>query len=112
MTTDLLAGKRLLITGVVNNDSIAYATAIAAIEAGAHITLSSLGRDLEHALLAASTMPADVDVLEADLTVQADLDKLRFELRERWGNLDGALHAVAFAPREALSRSPDGDGLD
>lgn len=103
MTSDLLAGKRLLITGVVNTDSIAYATAVAAIEGGAHIVLSSLGRDLELARLAASTLPADVDVLEADLTVQADLDQLTFELRERWGNLDGALHAVAFAPREALS---------
>ena len=103
MTTDLLAGKRLLITGVVNTDSIAYATAVAAIEAGAHVMLSSLGRDLEHTNGAASTLPAEVDVLEADLTVPSQLDKLTLALRERWGNLDGALHAVAFAPREALS---------
>jgi len=108
MTTGLLAGKRLLLTGVVNTDSIAYATAVATIEAGAEIVLSSLGRDLEHTMSAAAGLSADVDVLEADLTVQADLERLTIELRERWGTIDGALHAVAFAPREALS----GDFLD
>ncbi len=101
----LLTGKKLLITGVVNTDSIAYATAVAAIEAGAEILLSSLGRDIEHSRETAATLDADVDVIEADLTQSADLESLVGNVRERWGHLDGALHAVAFAPREALSES-------
>lgn len=100
----LLAGKRLLITGVVNTDSIAYATAVAAVEAGAEILLSSLGRDIEHTRDAAQTL-GDVDVIEADLTEPDDVDSLADHLRDRWGHLDGVLHAVAFAPREALSES-------
>jgi enoyl-[acyl-carrier protein] reductase I len=103
MNTTLLADKRLLITGVVNTDSIAYATATAALAAGAEIALSSLGRDLEAAQLAAESLPGDVEVIEADLTDADHLHRLTDHLDARWGRLDGALHAVAFAPREALA---------
>jgi len=103
MTTDLLAGKRLLITGVVNTDSIAYATAVATIEAGAKHHVVELGPRPRAHEPGGIHAAAEVDVVEADLTVPAHLDKLTLELRERWGNLDGALHAIAFAPREALS---------
>jgi len=112
MTHGLLAGKRLLVTGVVTSDSIAYATAVAAIGAGAHITLSSLGRDLERTHAAASTLPSEVEVVEADLTVPDHIEELTEALRRRWGGLDGALHAVAFAPREALSGSFLEAGID
>lgn len=103
MTSTLLADKRLLITGVVNTDSIAYATAAAALAGGAEIVLSSLGRDLEAAQLAAATLPGGVEVIEADLTDADHLRHLTDHLDARWGRLDGALHAVAFAPREALA---------
>ncbi len=103
MTTLLLADKRLLITGVVNTDSIAYATASAAVAHGADIVLSSLGRDLEAARSAAATLPGEVDVIEADLTDTGQLTELSNHLAQRWGRLDGALHAVAFAPRETLA---------
>ena len=103
MTTPMLANKRLLITGVVNTDSIAYATAVAAIDAGAEIILSSLGRDLDATTLAAETLRGEVDVLEADLTDPEHLTRLTDHLDRRWGRLDGALHAVAFAPRDALA---------
>ena len=105
MTTQLLAGKNILITGVVNTDSIAYATAVAASSAGAHIVLSGLQRDIEHTHHAAATLDDDVEVIEADLTDPSDVESLILKLKERWGHLDGALHAVAFAPREALSES-------
>lgn len=101
----LLAGKKLLITGVVNADSIAYDTAVAAIDAGAEIVLSGLGRDIDHTRDAATTLGVSVDVIEADLTEPDDLDSLAEHLRNRWGHLDGVLHAVAFAPRQALSDS-------
>lgn len=103
MANALLAGKRLLITGVVNQDSIAFATAQEAVSQGADIVLSSLGRDVEACRLAADALPAGVPVVEADLTDAGDLARLTGDLRSRWGGLDGALHAVAFAPREALA---------
>lgn len=106
-TPQLLADKHLLITGVVNTESIAYATAAAAVRAGADIVLSGLERDIELTRGAAAALEADVgtsvDVLVVDLTVPEQLDALGHDLRERWGRLDGALHAVAFAPREALA---------
>lgn len=102
-TTSLLAGKRLLLTGVVNTDSIAFATATAALANGAEIVLSSLGRDLDAAQLAAESLSGDVEVVEADLTDAEHLRRLTDHLDQRWGRLDGALHAVAFAPREALA---------
>ena len=99
----LLEGRRLLVTGVVTEDSIAYATAEAALAHGAEIVLSGLGRDLDRTRAAAEQLGPDIDVLEADLTVPADLQQLRDALATRWAGLDGALHAVAFAPREALA---------
>lgn len=103
MSTELLADKHLLITGVVNTESIAYATAEAALKAGATILLSGLGRDLDLTREAAEALGSDVGVVEADLTIPEHLESLGSDLAERWGRLDGALHAVAFAPREALS---------
>ena len=99
----LLAGKRLLVTGVVTTDSIAFASAAAAIRSGAEIVLSTLGRDREQAEATASQLPAPVAVLEADLTASEDLAALAEAIRRSWGSLDGALHAVAFAPRDALA---------
>lgn len=107
-TAGLLAGQRLLITGVVTTDSIAFATARGAIEAGAEVVLSALPRDRALAEGAAAALPGEATVLPADLTVDADLEGLRRALSDRWSHLDGVLHAVAFAPREALA----GDFLD
>ena len=104
----ILGGRHLLITGVVTTDSIAFATAVAAQRAGAEIVLSSLPRDLERTRAAADELRQPVPVFEADLTVPGDLDHLRAVLHTRWGHLDGVLHAVAFAPREALA----GDFVD
>jgi enoyl ACP reductase len=105
MTLQLLADKKILITGVVNTESIAYATAVAASQAGAQIVLSGLQRDIEHTHDAAAKLGGDVEVIEADLTEPSDVESLSWQLKQRWGHVDGALHAVAFAPREALSGS-------
>ena len=99
----ILRDKRLLITGVVTTDSIAYATAAAALQAGAEVVLSALGRDLELTREAADQLPGSVEVVEADLTEPEHLVALTDHLRSRFGHLDGALHAVAFAPRQALA---------
>ena len=98
-----LDAKKLLITGVVTTDSIAFATAAAALDLGAEIVLSALGRDRERAESAARELAQTVDVIEADLTDPAQLRELTAELGHRWGRLDGALHAVAFAPQHALT---------
>ncbi|MEO1064668.1 MAG: enoyl-ACP reductase FabI [Actinomycetota bacterium] len=99
----LLDGKRLLFTGVVSEASIAFAAAAQAQRLGAEIVLTALDRDRERAVETASQLPAPVDVLDLDVTRAEDFTALTEELRGRWGVLDGALHAVAFAPRAALA---------
>lgn len=98
----MLRTKRLLITGLVTTDSIAFAVAERAQLNGATIVLSALGRDLELAEAAAAKLPSPAPLIEMDVTRTEDLDAGREKIGERLGGLDGALHAVAFAPRDAL----------
>jgi enoyl-[acyl-carrier protein] reductase I len=97
-----LQGKRLLITGVITKDSIAFHAARCAQEAGATVLLSSFGRVRRMTERAAQRLPEPVDVLELDVNNPADLEALTGELRSRWGGVDGALHAIAYAPEDAL----------
>ncbi|MBK6309478.1 MAG: SDR family oxidoreductase [Candidatus Microthrix sp.] len=99
----MLDNKRLLITGVVNADSIGYAVAHRAMELGAEVVLSSFERDRERTEAAASTLPGPTDVLDLDVTQPEHFARAGDELERRWGHLDGALHGVAFAPRAALA---------
>ncbi len=99
----MLDGRRLLITGVVSEESIAFAVARRAQDLGAQVVLSAFPRDIERARAAAASLPADVPVVPCDLTVEDDVAALRAGVAERWDALDGALHAVAFAPRAALA---------
>jgi enoyl-[acyl-carrier protein] reductase I len=98
----ILQGKRLLITGVITKDSIAFHAAALAQEEGASVVLSSFGRVRRLTERAAARLPEPVDVLELDVNRAADLDALRESLRNRWGGVDGVLHAIAFAPEDAL----------
>jgi enoyl ACP reductase len=98
----LLAGKRLLLTGVLTKGSIAYAVAERAQRAGAEIVLTGFGRTRRMTERAATRLPDPPDVLELDVNSADDLAALRSELDSRWGGLDGALHAIAFAPGDAL----------
>jgi meromycolic acid enoyl-[acyl-carrier-protein] reductase len=98
----LLDGKRLLITGVITKDSIAFHAASRAQEEGAEVLLTSFGRVRRLTERAAQRLPTPVDVLELDVNSEADLDALTGELRSRWGRVDGVLHAIAFAPDDAL----------
>jgi enoyl ACP reductase len=98
----ILEGKRLLITGVITKDSIAYHAAEQAQKEGAEIVLSSFGRVRRMTERAAQRLPQPADVLELDVNKPEDLEALTAELRERWGGIDGALHAIAFAPQDAL----------
>src|SRR5436305_13475929 len=89
----ILAGKRLLITGVITKDSIAYHAAEQAQKEGAEIVLSSFGRVRRMTERAAQRLPQPPEVLELDVNKDEDLEALRAELGERWGSIDGALHA-------------------
>jgi enoyl ACP reductase len=98
----ILAGKRLLITGVITKDSIAFHAAEQAQREGATVMLTSFGRARRMTERAAQRLPEPVEVLELDVNREEDLEGLTQSLRERWGEVDGALHAIAFAPQDAL----------
>ena len=96
----LLEGKRLLITGVANPDSIAFGVAKLAQEQGAEIVLQSFGRLMSLTQRAAKRLPETPDILEIDVTNREHIDAARDELTRRWGSLDGVLHAIANANPE------------
>jgi enoyl-[acyl-carrier protein] reductase I len=98
----ILAGKRILVTGVVNRRSIAFAIAARAQAEGAEVLLTSFGRVRRMTERAAARLPGPPDVLELDVDDDEGLAALREELRGRWGRVDGAVHAIAFAPADAL----------
>ena len=98
----ILAGKRLLITGVITRDSIAFHAAEQAQKEGATVLLTSFGRVHRMTERAAQRLPEPVDVLELDVNQPEDLEALTAALKARWGGVDGALHAIAFAPQDAI----------
>jgi enoyl-[acyl-carrier protein] reductase I len=98
----LLEGKRLLITGVITKDSIAFHAAELAQREGASVLLTSFGRVRRLTERAAARLPDPVEVLELDVNREEDLAALGGALQERWGGVDGVLHAIAFAPEDAL----------
>ena len=99
----ILDGKRLLITGIVDTESIAFATAARAQELGAQVILSGLPRNIEQTEAAARELPDQAIVIPADLIIPDDLASLKEKVKQICGALDGALHAIAFAPRSALA---------
>jgi meromycolic acid enoyl-[acyl-carrier-protein] reductase len=98
----MIQGKKLLITGVINRESIAYEVARQAQEAGAEVILTSFGRVRRMTERSAAKLPQPPDVLELDVNNPDDLEAVADDLRERWGRVDGILHAIAFAPEDAL----------
>jgi meromycolic acid enoyl-[acyl-carrier-protein] reductase len=100
-TPGLLAGRRLLLSGVVNTDSIAYATAVAAKAMGASLLLTAPARDLEMASATASGLGEEV--VELDVNDDDGWDRLAEHVRATHGALDGALHAIAWSPPDGLA---------
>jgi enoyl-[acyl-carrier protein] reductase I len=98
----LLDGKRIVVTGVLTDASIAFAVARLAQAEGAEIVLTGAGRGLSLTQRTARKLDGDVDVLELDVTVPDNLAAVRDTLASRWGRVDGVLHAIAFAPEDAL----------
>ena len=98
----LVAGKRLLITGVLTEASIAFSVARLAQEQGATVVLSGFGRGLSITSRIAGRLPQPAPVVELDVTDTAHLDALADRLTAEVGGCDGVLHAIGFAPESAL----------
>ncbi|MEL6984575.1 MAG: enoyl-ACP reductase FabI [Actinomycetota bacterium] len=98
----LLDGKKLLITGVLTNDSLAFGVAKLAQAEGAEVVLTGFGRAMRLTERTARRLDPVPDVYELDVSDPAQADALRETLQERWGRVDGALHAVGFAPEACL----------
>lgn len=98
----MLDGKRILVTGVVNRRSIAFATAARAQELGAELILTSFGRIRRMTERAATRLPSPAPVLELDVNSDEDLARLPDLVGDRWDEVDGVLHAIAHAPADAL----------
>jgi len=101
--TGLLEGKRVLITGVLTEASIAFSVARLATEQGAEVVLTGYGRGLSITQRIAKRLPGEPRVLELDVTSEEQLAGLAGSLG---GQLDGVLHAIGFAPASCL-----GNGL-
>ena len=95
----LLDGKRILVTGVLNDSSIAFGVARRAQEEGAEVVLTSFGRAMSLTQRAAKRLPATPDIVELDVTDDAHLDALAGNVG---GRLDGVLHGIGYAPESCL----------
>jgi enoyl-[acyl-carrier protein] reductase I len=97
----LLAGKRLLVTGIITDASIAFSVAKLAQESGATVVLTGFGR-LSLVERIAKRLPEPAPVIELDVTNQEHLDGLAGRVREHVDGLDGVVHSIAFGPQSVL----------
>ena len=99
----LLDGKKILVTGVLTDSSIAFHIARLAQEQGAQVVLSSYGRVLSLTTRIAGRLPQPAPIIELDVTNEADLAALESRVRAHFpGGLDGVVHSIGFAPEAAL----------
>ena len=98
----ILEGRRILVTGVLTEDSLAFGTARLAQEEGAEVALTGFGRGLSLTTRVARKLPSPVEVYELDVSAAGHAERVAGELEERWGALDGVVHAIGFAPASCL----------
>jgi enoyl-[acyl-carrier protein] reductase I len=98
----LLDGKRILVTGVLTDQSIAFHVARLAQEQGATVVLTSFGRALGLTRRSSGRLPQPAPIVELDVTNDEDLAALAGRVREHVDGLDGVLHSIGFAPEAAL----------
>ncbi|WP_125776585.1 enoyl-ACP reductase FabI [Antribacter gilvus] len=98
----LLEGKKLLVTGVLTDSSIAFHVARLAQEEGAEVVLTSFGRQMKITQLIARRLPVEAPVLELDATSEEDLASLADRVREHVDHLDGVVHSIGFAPQSVM----------
>lgn len=98
----LLAGKKLLVTGVLMESSIAFHVARLAQAEGAQVVLSSFGRQMRLTQAIARRLPEPAPVVQLDVTDAEDLDALAGRVREHTDGLDGVVHSIGFAPQTVM----------
>jgi enoyl-[acyl-carrier protein] reductase I len=99
----LLEGKRLLVTGVLRESSIAFHVARLAQQEGADVVLTGFGRTMKVTQAIARRLPRpEAPVVELDVSSADDVDRLADRVREHVDGLDGVLHSIGFAPASAL----------
>jgi meromycolic acid enoyl-[acyl-carrier-protein] reductase len=99
----LLEGKKLLVTGVLMDSSIAFHIAKQAQEQGAEVVLTSFGRTMKITTAIARRLPETPPVVELDVTSDDDLAALADRVREHVPHLDGVVHSIGFAPQGAFN---------
>ena len=97
-----LKDKKILITGLLSNRSIAYGIAKAANREGAQLAFTYQGEDIKERVIKLAAEFGTVPVLPCDVAQDDQIAALYATLQSEWGGLDGLLHSIAFAPREAL----------
>lgn len=100
----LLDGKKLLVTGVLTDASLAFPVARIAQEQGAEVILTGAGRGMALTQRTARRLPEPVEVLEMDVTDASEVAGVASTVADRWGRLDGILHAIGFAPQSCLGQ--------
>lgn len=103
-----LSGKRILITGVISNRSIAYGIAQACREQGAEIALTYVADRFKSRIEGLAESLGAEFLLPLDVTDDEQIDDLKAQIEQHWDGLDGLVHSIGFAPREAIA----GDFLD
>ena len=103
-----LAGKRLLITGLLSNRSIAYGIARACKREGAELAFSYVGERFKDRITEFATEFGSELVFDCDVSDDAQIARLFSDLGQTWPQFDGFVHSIGFAPREAIA----GDFLD
>lgn len=108
----ILEGKKLLITGVLTDASLAFGVAQLAQREGAEVILTGAGRGLRLTQRTARKLDVEPTVLELDVTEADHVNNVRDQLAEQCGTIDGALHAIGFAPEACLGDDFMGAGWD
>lgn len=98
----LLDGKKLLVTGVLTDSSIAFHVARLAQEEGAEVVLTSFGRQFRLTQAIAKRLPAPAPVVQLDVTDADDLAALAERVGEHVDHLDGVVHSIGFAPQSVM----------
>ena len=99
----LLSGKKILVTGVISNRSIAYGVAKAARREGAEIALTYQNERFKDRVTDMAKELGSSLALPCEVTSDAEIAALFEQIKKTWGSLDGLVHAIAFAPREAIA---------
>src|SRR5437763_8779221 len=103
-----LTGKKLLITGVLSNRSIAYGVAKCCRDQGAELAFSYVGERFRDRITEFAAEFGSTLIFDCDVADDAQIDKLFKDLSATWPKFDGFVHSIGFAPREAIA----GDFMD